>query len=157
VPYDLWKTQGFLETTPGSSISYEYVATRIYVMCSRYRIRKIGFDRWGMRYLRPWLIKAGFSDQLIDDIFVEVGQGTQSMTPALRDLEQAILEREICHGNHPVLAMCAASAIIEGTDSARKLSKTKSNGRIDGMVALAEAFSVSPLTPRVLDVEALIG
>jgi phage terminase large subunit-like protein len=157
VPYDLWKTQGFLETTPGSSISYEYVATRIYVMCSRYRIRKIGFDRWGMRYLRPWLIKAGFSEQLIDDIFVEVGQGTQSMTPALRDLEQAILEREICHGNHPVLAMCAASAIIEGTDSARKLSKTKSNGRIDGMVALAEAFSVSPLTPRVLDVEALIG
>jgi phage terminase large subunit-like protein len=80
-----------------------------------------------------------------------------SMTPALRDLEQAVLQRELRHGNHPVLSMCAAQAIVEGTDSARKLSKARSIGRIDGMVALAMAFSVAPLTAPVIDINALIG
>jgi len=157
VPYDLWRTQGYLETTPGSSIAYEYVATRLFALFSRYTIRKIGFDRWGMKFLRPWLLKAGFSEQQVEEVFVEVGQGTFSMTPALRDMEQAIIEKEICHGNHPVLAMCAASAIVDGTADARKLSKAKSSGRIDGMVALAEAFAVAPLQPRIVDVMALIG
>ena len=157
VPYDTWKAQGFLETTPGSAISYEYVAAKLFGLFSRYRIRKIGFDRWGMKFLKPWLIKAGFTEQLIEATFVEVGHGTQSMTPALRDLEQAVLQRELRHGNHPVLSMCAAQAIVEGTDSARKLSKARSIGRIDGMVALAMAFSVAPLSAPVIDINALIG
>jgi len=157
VPYDLWKREGHLETTPGNSISYEYVATRLFALFGRYRIKKIGFDRWGMKYLRPWLLKAGFTEQQVDDVFVEVGQGTFSMTPALRDMEQSIVEREISHGNHPVLAMCASCAIVEGADNARKLSKHKSSGRIDGMVALAEAFAVAPLAPKQIDVEAMIG
>jgi phage terminase large subunit-like protein len=157
VPYDVWKEQGFLETTPGSSISYEYVATRLYKLCSEFSVRKIGFDRWGMKYLRPWLVRAGFSEATLDELFVEVGQGTVTMTPALRDMEQAIIEREIAHANHPVLNMCASCAIVEGVESARKLSKAKSTGRIDGMVALAEAFSVAPMVPKVTDIEALIG
>jgi phage terminase large subunit-like protein len=157
VPYDTWKAQGFLETTPGNAISYEYVAAKLFGLFARYRIRKIGFDRWGMKFLKPWLVKAGFSETLIEEVFVEVGQGTQSMTPALRDLEQAVLQRELKHGNHPVLSMCAAQAIVEGTDSARKLSKARSIGRIDGMVALAMAFSVAPLSAPVIDVNALIG
>jgi phage terminase large subunit-like protein len=157
VPYDTWKTQGFLQTTPGNAISYEYVAAKLFGLFSRYRIRKIGFDRWGMKFLKPWLLQAGFTETLIEQVFVEVGQGTMSMTPALRDLEQAVLQRELRHGNQPVLAMCAAQAIVEGTDSARKLSKARSIGRIDGMVALAMAFSVAPLTAPVIDINALIG
>src|SRR6516162_3330897 len=40
VPYDLWKREGHLETTPGNSISYEYVATRLFALFGRYRIKK---------------------------------------------------------------------------------------------------------------------
>jgi len=157
VPYDLWEQQGFLDTTPGSSISYEYIAQQLFELVSRYMVRKIGFDRWGMKFLKPWLLRAGFSEQRFKDIFVEIGQGTFSMTPALRDLEQAVIEKEIAHGNHPVLAMCAANAIVKGTDDARKLDRAKSTGRIDGMVALAEAFAVAPMGPQKVDIEALIG
>jgi len=158
VPYDLWHRQNYLSTTPGSSISYEFIAQELFRLFSNYNIRKIGFDRWGMAYLKPWLVKAGFHEAQIDEVFVEVGQGTQTMTPALRDLEQAIIEKEIAHGNHPVLAMCAACAVVDGNDSARKLSKAKSSGRIDGMVALAEAFSVAPMQSNtVVDVSCLIA
>jgi phage terminase large subunit-like protein len=80
------------------------------------------------------------------------------MSPALRDLEQAIREKEIAHGNHPVLAMCAACSVVEGKDAAnRKLSKNKSTGRIDGMVALAMAMGVAPLQSSAISIEALIG
>src|SRR5215831_3257331 len=92
----------------------------------------------------PWLLKAGFSEMDVETYFEEFGQGTQSMSPALRDLESLILEKKLAHGNHPVLAMCAACAVVEGKDDAnRKLSKTKSTGRIDGMVALAMAIGVA--------------
>jgi phage terminase large subunit-like protein len=73
-----------------------------------------------------------------------MGQGFQSMSPALRDLESALLNKRIAHGGHPVLTMCAANATVQADPAGnRKLSKIKSRGRIDGMVALAMAMSVA--------------
>lgn len=158
VPYDLWRQKGFLETTPGRSVSYEFVAAYLRRAFTEYDIRKLAFDRWNMVHLKPWLLRAGFSEQEIEEKFVPFGQGTQSMSPALRDLEQAIKEREIAHGDHPVLAMCAACAVVESkADANRKLSKNKSTGRIDGLVALTMAMGVAPLQAAPIDVEALIG
>ena len=51
----------------------------------------------------------------------------------------------------------AANSVIEGSDTARKLSKAKSTGRIDGMVALTMAFAVAPIQAKVIDIRALIG
>lgn len=156
VPYDQWAKEGHLELTPGSVISYEFVANHLYKLFSIYNIKKLAFDRWNMKHLKPWLEKAGFSIQMIDDRFVEFGQGTQSMSPALRDFEATLLAGEMAHANHPVLAMCAACAVIEGKDDAnRKLSKNKSTGRIDGMVALTMAMGVA-LQMRPVDINSLI-
>jgi len=159
VPYDMWAKDGFLKTTEGATVSYEFVARYLKnEIFDKYRVEKIAFDRWNMKHLRPWLVQAGFSEMLIDEKFVEFGQGTQSMSPALRDLEQIILDKQLAHGDHPVLNMCAACAVIEAKDeSNRKLSKNRSTGRIDGMVALAMACGVAPMKPKIIDVEALIG
>ncbi len=147
VPYDVWHRDGWLQTTPGATVDYEYVAAYLYDLCEAQDVRKIAFDRWNWRHLKPWLAKVGFSDdQLADDtgIFQPMGQGFQSMSPALRDLESAILNRRIAHGGHPVLTMCAANATVQADPAGnRKLSKIKSHGRIDGMVALAMAMSVA--------------
>jgi phage terminase large subunit-like protein len=158
IPYDLWYDQGFLRTTPGASISYEYIADFLRAVFTTYDVRKLAFDRWNMKHLIPWLDRAGFSEKFIADKFVEFGQGTQSMSPALRDLESLILERELVHGDHPVLSMCAAQAVVDSKDgSNRKLSKQRSSGRIDGMVALAMAVGVAPLRDKVVDVRSMIG
>jgi phage terminase large subunit-like protein len=147
VPYDAWADKGHLRTTPGRSIEYEYVAASLYADCERMDVRKIAFDRWNWRHLKPWLLKAGFSEaQLEGDhaIFEQMGQGYQSMSPALRDLESDLLEGRIAHGNHPVLTMCAANAVVTSDPAGnRKLDKAKATGRIDGMVALAMARSVA--------------
>jgi phage terminase large subunit-like protein len=145
VPYDLWAQQGHLQTTPGRAIQYEYVAEWLFGFYIAHPRLKVAFDRWGMRHLRPWLLRAGFTEEQIDEVFAEFGQGFQSMSPAMRELETALLEEKVRHGGHPVLTMCAANAVVT-TDPAgnRKLNKAKAAGRIDGMVGLTMAFGIAP-------------
>ena len=159
LPYDLWRARGHLLTTPGASIAYEYVARYLWgETFAKHRVVKIGFDRWNFRHLKPWLLAAGFSETAITEKFVEYGQGTQSMSPALRELESLVLDRKLRHGGHPILNMCAANAVTEGNDASnRKLSKKHSRGRIDGMIALAMAIGVAPLTSPKVDIASLIG
>jgi phage terminase large subunit-like protein len=158
-PYDLWARRGFLELTPGAAVDYEWVAERLKSIFDDYRIKKLAFDRWNFSHVRPYHARAGFSETLLTQTFVEFGQGYQSMSPALRATETLILNRKLRHGSHPVLNMCAANSVIE-SDAAgnRKLTKKRSRGRIDGMVALVMAIGVAPSGwTSPIDVRALIG
>ena len=69
------------------------------------------------------------------------------------------MERKIRHGDHPVLNMCAANAIIASDPAGnRKLDKKRASGRIDGVTALAVALAAAPPTwTTPIDVAALIG
>ena len=145
VPYDVWANQGYLQTTPGKAIQYEFVAEWLFGFYLAHPRLKIAFDRWNMKHLRPWLIKAGFTEEQVEEVFSEFGQGFQSMSPALRDLESALLTEKVRHGDHPVLTMCAGNAVVTSDPAGnRKLAKNKASGRIDGAVALAMAFGVAP-------------
>jgi phage terminase large subunit-like protein len=93
VPYDLWASRGFLLTAPGASISYEYVAAYLWrEVFAKHKVVKIAFDRWNFRHFKPWLLAAGFPEAAIKEKLVEFGQGAQSMSPALRELESLILD-----------------------------------------------------------------
>ncbi len=145
VPYDVWAKQGFLQTTPGRSVEYEFVAERLREVFDTYDVAALAFDRWGMKHLRPWLIKAGFTEKELER-FVDFGQGFQSMSPAIRALEARLLAKKIRHGKHPVLTMCAANAVVvKDPAENRKFTKSKASGRIDGMQALAMAVGVMPM------------
>lgn len=144
VPYDLWAREGHLHAVPGKSVDYDFIAHRLRLAFDEYDIRKIAFDRWNFKHLKPALIRAGIHEKTVDQHFVEFGQGFQSMSPALRELESALLNARIAHGNHPVLRMCATGAVVQVDPAGnRKLSKARSTCRIDGMVALAMAMGVA--------------
>jgi phage terminase large subunit-like protein len=144
VPYDLWAKDGFLLTTSGRSIEYEFIAYElrdIFDMCD---VKALAFDRYNMKFLRPWLERAGFKEEELAK-FIEFGQGFASMSPAIRELESKLLQKKLKHGMHPVLTMCAANAItVSDPAGGRKFTKQKTIGRIDGMQALAQAVGVMP-------------
>jgi len=144
VPYDVWADQGFLEACPGRSIEYEFIAYRLREIFDRGNVECVAFDRYNMRFLKPWLEKAGFTEDELER-FIEFGQGFVSMSPAIRELESRLLNGKLKHGNHPVLAMCAANAtVVQDPAENRKFVKSRASGRIDGMVALAMAIGVMP-------------
>jgi phage terminase large subunit-like protein len=147
VPYDLWQQQGFLMTTPGASIEYEFIAAHLREVFDRYNVRALAFDRYNMKFLKPWLERAGFTGDELSR-FIEWGQGFVGMSPAIREFESLLLARKLRHGNHPVLAMCASNAtVVKDPAENRKFVKGKATGRIDGMVALAMSVGVMPQAP----------
>lgn len=140
-PYDVWVRQGFLRTTPGKVIDYDFVARDIGEICSGLNIGKLAFDRWRMDRM-----KGALERQAVDLPLEPFGQGYVSMSPALDALEADLLAERVRHGGHPVLAMCAANAVaVPDPAGNRKLDKSKATGRIDGMVALAMAEGVESM------------
>ncbi len=152
-PYRLWAQQGHLLTFPGRSTDPKVVALKIAELHGRYNIRALAYDRWRIADLEREMSAIGCGVPL-----VEFGQGFRDMAPAVDVLERLIDEGKLCHGGHPVLTMAAANAKAE-LDSAgnRKLSKRKSTGRIDPLVALCMALGVAARRTPAFDVNALIG
>ena len=137
VPYDVWVREGYLQTTPGATVDYEYVATQMGEACADLDLRVVMYDRWRMDLLQKELDRIG-----VDLPLEPMGQGFKDMSPALDGLEAELLNERMAHGAHPVLTMCAANAVtVKDPAGNRKLDKHKATGRIDGMVALAMALA----------------
>lgn len=138
VPYDVWVQQGFLRTTPGATVDYEFVVSEIAEICEGLDLRAIAFDRWRIDIFKKEMDRMGLALPM-----VEMGQGYKDQAPALDSLESELLNKRIRHGSHPVLTMCAANAVVSSDPTnSRKLDKHKATGRIDGMVALAMAVGI---------------
>ena len=136
VPYDLWAQAGYLTLTPGASVDYDWVADHVMELCKRYDVRVVKFDRWRMDVLKQAFARIGADPPLEPH-----GQGFASMSPVLEMLEADLANGRIRHGMNPVLTMCASNAIsVSDPAGNRKLDKSKSSGRIDGMQALAMAI-----------------
>jgi phage terminase large subunit-like protein len=152
-PYDVWVRQG-LVIPAGPTTDPAAIAHKIAELNGRNRIMTLAFDRWRIADLQRELDAIGCSVQLVPH-----GQGFKDMSPAIDVLERLVVQRRMRHGGNPVLQMCASNATItRDPTGARKLDKSKSTGRIDGLVALAMAFSLALIkSERPIDVEALIG
>jgi phage terminase large subunit-like protein len=158
-PFDQHERDGHLQTTPGPSIEYEFVAEYLRGIFDRFDVRAMAFDRYNFRHLRPWLVRAGFTEEQLER-FIEFGQGYQSMSPALRELEGKILSGRLVHPSNPILNWCAVNAVVQSDPAGnRKLAKDRSHGRIDGMVALTMAMSVASTyeAEAPLDIMAMIA
>jgi phage terminase large subunit-like protein len=129
VPYPRWAKEGHIAATPGNAIDYRTVEACIRDLCERFDVREIAFDK---------AYSQAVAGPLTDDGFpvVTVQQGWVTESPALNELERAIVSRRLRHGGHPVLKWCFENVAIY-TDSAgnRTMHKGKSRDRIDGAVA----------------------
>lgn len=143
-PYDLWRDQGHLRTTPGMTVDYAVVARDIAEICEGLDIKGIAFDRWRIDQFKRELAEIN-----IDLPLVEHGQGFKDMTPALDTMEAEYLNARVRHGNNPVMTSCAAGAAVTKDPSGnRKLDKAKATARIDGIVAAAMAYGLVSKTEK---------
>ena len=134
VMYDLWKKQGFIQTTEGNVIHYGYIEKFIEELGNRFNIREIAFDRWGPVQMVQNLEGMGFT-------VVPFGQGFKDMSPPTKELMKLTLEERIAHGGHPVLRWMMDNIYVR-TDPAGniKADKEKSTEKIDGAIATIMAL-----------------
>lgn len=140
--YPLWRDRGLIRATPGRSIDYDIVAAEIRDIRASMpgmNLNAIAFDRWRIDIFKKSCERVG-----ADLPLVPFGQGFKDMSPAIDDLEEALLNDRLSHGNNPVLTMCAANALaVKDEAGNRKLDKKRSTGRIDGLSALTMAIGAA--------------
>lgn len=148
-PYDQWAAEGYLRTTPGATVDYEFVVADMAEILADVDIQAVAFDRWRIDVFRKELERLG-----LDLPMIEWGQGFKDMAPALDALEAELLNGRIAHGNHPVLTMCAANACaVQDPAGSRKLDKSRRTGRIDGIQAMAMAMGAAQAAAAPTEIE----
>lgn len=134
VPYDIWKKQGYIMSTEGNVIHYDFIEKFIIYLSEKYHILEIAVDRWNATQMIQNLEGEGFT-------IVPFGQGFSSMSAPTKEFYRLLMEGRIIHGGNPVLRWMAGNVVID-TDPAGniKVTKAKSKEKIDGIVAAIMAL-----------------
>lgn len=134
VPYDIWEKQGYIMSTEGNVIHYDFIEKFIMDLSEKYHILEIAVDRWNATQMIQNLEGEGFT-------IVPFGQGFSSMSAPTKEFYRLLMEGRIIHGGNPVLRWMAGNVVID-TDPAGniKVSKAKSKEKIDGIVAAIMAL-----------------
>ena len=134
VPYDIWEKQGYIMSTEGNVIHYDFIEKFIMDLSEKYHILEIAVDRWNATQMIQNLEGEGFT-------IVPLGQGFSSMSAPTKEFYRLLMEGRIIHGGNPVLRWMAGNVVID-TDPAGniKVTKAKSKEKIDGIVAAIMAL-----------------
>lgn len=134
VPYDIWEKQGYIMSTEGNVIHYDFIEKFIMDLSEKYHILEIAVNRWNATQMIQNLEGEGFT-------IVPFGQGFSSMSAPTKEFYRLLMEGRIIHGGNPVLRWMAGNVVID-TDPAGniKVTKAKSKEKIDGIVAAIMAL-----------------
>lgn len=135
VPYPEWVQEGYLLTTPGNVIDYDFIEHEIITLRDRYDIQEIGYDPWNAMQTAVNLEDEGLT-------MVETRQGYKTMSPAMKEIEQLTMGKKLKHSGHPVLRWNVGNVQVK-MDENENIRPVKGKGteRIDGLVALINAMA----------------
>lgn len=138
IPYGQYATQGWLKPSGDNFVDYKDVYEWFTSLVTDYEILplKVGYDRYSAQYLVQDMTAFGFH---MDDVF----QGW-NLYPVLMEFEGLLKDGKIHIGNNALLKIHMLNAAIkmDVEQNKGKLVKINPEEHIDGMAALADAFTV---------------
>ena len=134
VQYGKWAHEGYLNTTDGNIIYYDFIERKIVELSEMFRIKEVAFDEWGAVQMSQNLEGKDFR-------MIKCRQGYMTLSPPSKELMRLVLDEKLIHGGHPVLRWMFENVYIE-MDAAGNIkpSKQKSTEKIDGAVATIMAL-----------------
>ena len=148
-PYDIWRMQGWLVTTPGTQIDHQKIRVVLREARQRYDLFRIGFDPW-------------HADTLIDQLANEDGFGAEQvlavpqtyagMSSACLQMQAEILSGNVDARGCPVTGWSVSNVVanVDGKDNLM-FAKGKSRGRIDPVIAPTIGMALALKTPAVVE------
>lgn len=129
VPYDQWIREGWITTTPGNIIDYEFIKKRIIDNRDKYEMQEFSYDPWKATQIALQLQGQGF-------VVVPVRQTFNQMSEPTKYFLDLIKMGKFDHGNNPVLRWMANNfTVLVDTNENIRPNKVKKTKRIDGLVA----------------------
>jgi len=139
--YQAWEKQGYLTATDGNAIDYKLVRKTIVEDSRKFNIDSVAVDRYfqGIEFSEELDVELG-GHKKRPKVF-QCGLGYASMAPLMPELERRLLENQINHGGNPILRwMVDNVAVTEGPTGIKKVDKSNSQGKIDGIIGILLAL-----------------
>lgn len=141
VPYDKWKEQGLLNTTPGNKVHYKFVVDWFKKVQEEKDIYifKVGYDNWSATYFVEEM-KQTFGEQTM----VPVIQGKKTLSAPMKSLGADLEIKRIVYNNHPILKwnMTNVAIDVDRNDNIQPIKTSNAKKRIDGFASLLDAYVV---------------
>jgi len=135
VDYRKWQEEGLLTVIQGKVIDEDWFVETVTREMQNYRVKAIAYDPWGMWNVIP-RFPASYQDCLM-----EYQQSIKYMSVPTKELEKMVLKHDINFLGNPIIRWMFANVVIWVDPNANiKLNKGKSRNKIDGVVALVDAF-----------------
>jgi phage terminase large subunit-like protein len=134
-PYLSWIKNGFLLTTPGNQIDYNFIRVQINEAKDLYNLVDVGFDAYNATHIAMQL-------QEEDGIMItKFPQTFAGMNEPCKRFSSMIKKQEFSHNDHPVFSWMASNvAIREDAYGNIRPDKPGSPQKIDGIVAALMAL-----------------
>jgi len=134
VLYDVWKKQGYINTTDGNVIHYSFIEKYIEDLAKIYNIKEIAADPWNATQMIQNLEENGFK-------MIPITQSYKNLSPPSKELYKLLMEGKVIHGGNPVLKWMAGNVVMQRDSVGNiKPNKDKSTEKIDGIVATIMAL-----------------
>lgn len=144
VRYDLWVQQGWLTTTPGSVVDYNFIES--YFMKLRdqgYQIKEIDYDKWNATHFAQNMDAEGF-------MIVEIPQSIRQLSEPTKAFRSEVYQGNILHEKDPLLRWAINNAILRMDPQENiMLDKSKSKNRIDPIAAVINGFARASVMTEV--------
>lgn len=118
--------------TRGQYVNFEDMLDKLYELDLEVNIKQIGFDRWGSSTIMNRL------EQKWD--VIDVAQSVGKMSPVINDFENLLIDKKVKIANNTVFSHMAKNTTAIITDGGIRFSKTKSEFKIDGIIAMLMAL-----------------
>ena len=148
VPYDLWVKQGWITTTPGAVVDYNFIKSYIKNFGQQYnvKVREICADPWNATQFMQDMEAEGYT-------VVEIRQGIQTLGSATKDFREQVYQGNVIHNNNPVLTWALSNAVTrQDANENIMLDKSKSTERIDPIAAVLNAHVRAMLKIDTIDI-----
>ncbi|MEC0356273.1 terminase large subunit [Bacillus halotolerans] len=152
VPYDLWNNKGWLTTTDGAVVDYDYIRAYIKRMEKEngWRIKEIGYDPYNATQFAQQMEADGYT-------MIEIRQGVATLSEPTKDFRAKVKAKKIIHPKNDLLTWAMGNAVTK-VDAQENimLDKSKSTQRIDPAAALINAYVRASQINNEVDLNAYI-
>lgn len=133
--YQKWQNMGILDVHDGAENNFNLIATDLIADAKQVPLSEVPYDEWGGFQVAKMIEDEGYTT-------VKIPKNVKTFSPAMRELEAAIVSGRFHHDGNPILSWMMGNVVSKEDANGNVFPRKESNAKkIDGAVALLMGIS----------------